>query len=112
MSGAIVVRRGGAGIGAATGAAAGGVCVASEAMTIGCGGRSGRAACAGRRGCGAMAASPAATFAMTGVLLAAVALVSSADTATKPRNSTTGSHWTAIRDRAFALMFNTPRPGR
>ena len=102
--------------GAAIGAAsAGGVRSVSAAMTMGCGARPAGAVRAGSTrvvSCGAMAVPPAATLTTAGILLAAVALVSSTDTATKPRNSTTGSHWTAIRDRAFALMFNTPRPGR
>src|SRR5262245_5893889 len=96
MSGAIDGRREGVVIGAATGTAAGGVGLVSAATTIGCG----------------AAALPAATFSTTGILLAAVALVSTAAAATKPKNSTTGSHWAAIRARDFALMLNTPRPGR
>ena len=84
VRGAMVPRRGGVVTGATTGAATGGIWVASEAITIGCDARS---------DCGTAVASPAATFATTGSLLAAVALVSSTDTATKPKNSnTTGSH--------------------
>src|SRR5581483_3994357 len=88
-------RRGGiVGGGAAAGGVGAGAGAASAAMTIGCG--AGRL-CAGWTGagsCGAIATdSPAATLAMTGTLFAAVAFVSIADTATKPRNSTTGSHW-------------------
>jgi hypothetical protein len=34
------------------------------------------------------------------------------EAATKPINNRTGSHWPALRTPTFALMFNTPRPGR
>jgi hypothetical protein len=95
MSGAIDDRREGV-VTAATGVAAGGS--VNAAMTIGCD----------------ATALPAAMFSTTGILLAAVALVSTAiaAAATKPKNSTTGSHWAAYRARFFALMLNTPRPGR
>src|SRR6188508_2939923 len=94
ISGAMVAGREDAVAGSAAVSDPGGA--ASEAMTKGFGGGSACADLAGSTrvvSCGANAmGSPAATLATTGTLLAAVALVSRTDTATKPRNSTTGSH--------------------
>ena len=90
--------------GAAAVSDAGGVRAASKAMMKGFGAGS---------ACEKANAPPAATLPTTGTLLAAVASVSTAAAATKPRNSRTGSHCATCRARAFTtLMLNTPRPGR